>query len=277
MQTKNPSRKKNNPGWRTVSKVSAPEHPATGATSGNSTTIFNLDVAVQIAADAGDLSFFDSSVVDSQNTQAMASHTDVGGDSLELFLRNIAITSVQRLSHGLQPTPATDTSMVASSSAPDGVITVIPRAQTILASRDAHAVTIRLVSSAEMSELNHAYRGKAGPTNVLSFAAFDGPDDEAPAVAALMAAEVSDGQVAETGGTGPCWQVELGDIAICTDIVGQEAQSQQKPALAHLAHMVVHGILHLMGYDHESEQEAGIMEATETVILRHLGFKNPYT
>jgi probable rRNA maturation factor len=112
-------------------------------------------------------------------------------------------------------------------------------------------LTIRIVDKDEMTTLNSTYRKKNKPTNVLSFP-FEMPKDidiETPI---------------------------LGDIVICADVIKEEAQAQQKTHDAHWAHMVVHGILHLLGYDHEKENEAEIMEAEEIVILKNMGFNNPY-
>ena len=68
----------------------------------------------------------------------------------------------------------------------------------------------------------------------------------------------------------------LGDIVICAPVIAREAQQQGKPSQAHWAHMVVHGVLHLLGYDHQSEEQAAHMEAQEVTILKQLGFNNPY-
>jgi probable rRNA maturation factor len=99
-------------------------------------------------------------------------------------------------------------------------------------------LTIRVVGAAESRKLNRTWRGKDKPTNVLSF--------------------------------------EGGDLAICAPVVAREAREQGKTASAHWAHMVVHGVLHLLGYDHENDQEAAQMEARETKILAQLGMPNPY-
>jgi probable rRNA maturation factor len=104
-------------------------------------------------------------------------------------------------------------------------------------------LTIRVVGAAESRRLNRTWRGKDKPTNVLSFAA------EAPV---------------------------LGDLAICAPVVVREAREQGKPPAAHWAHMVVHGVLHLLGYDHENDRDAERMEARETKILAQLGMPNPY-
>jgi len=116
--------------------------------------------------------------------------------------------------------------------------------------REETEISLRLVDVEEMTALNQAYRGKAGPTNVLSFTA------ELPAGLALPL---------------------LGDIVICAPVVREEARRQGKPLAAHWAHMVVHGTLHLLGYDHLTEDEALAMEARETAILAALDFPCPYT
>lgn len=110
-------------------------------------------------------------------------------------------------------------------------------------------VAVRLMGSEEITELNTRYRNKAAPTNVLSFPA-----------------EV----VAEPG------RQLLGDIAICTDVIRREAGEQGKTLAAHTAHMLVHGVLHLCGYDHIIESEAVEMEHAEREILASLGFADPY-
>lgn len=113
-------------------------------------------------------------------------------------------------------------------------------------------VTIRIVDVEEMTMLNSTYRHKSGPTNVLSFP-FDVP--------AEMQNEVR----------------ELGDIVICADVVNREAKEQTKSNEAHWAHMIVHGIFHLLGYDHVEDHEAEIMEGLETNVLAALGYPNPYS
>ncbi len=110
-------------------------------------------------------------------------------------------------------------------------------------------LTLRLVEVDESADLNQRFRGCAGATNVLSFPA------ELPAGAPLSL---------------------LGDIVICAPVVEREAKEQCKSPAAHWAHMVVHGILHLLGYLHEEDDEAQEMEAIEREILARLGFSNPY-
>jgi probable rRNA maturation factor len=108
--------------------------------------------------------------------------------------------------------------------------------------------TIRLVGEAESRALNSQYRAKNASTNVLSFTAENDYLDY------------------------EC----LGDLVICAPIVEQEAQQQGKPLPAHWAHMVIHGMLHLQGYDHQNVAEADEMEALEAKILSTLGYTNPY-
>ena len=114
---------------------------------------------------------------------------------------------------------------------------------------------IACVDNAESHKLNLEYRHKDKPTNVLSFPS-DLPDEMA--------------QILDT--------FPIGDLVICIPVVLQEAIEQQKTPFEHFTHMLVHGTLHLMGYDHEtSEEDAEEMEALEIEILNKLGFENPYT
>ncbi|MFT5138081.1 MAG: putative rRNA maturation factor [Arenicella sp.] len=114
-------------------------------------------------------------------------------------------------------------------------------------------VTIRLVDKLEMTELNQAYRGKSGATNVLSF-----PVE----LSAELVEELEMGL--------------LGDIVICHSVVIQEAKLQHKTVNDHYAHMVTHGVLHLCGYDHEDDVGASQMEGLEIKILAANGINNPY-
>ena len=111
-------------------------------------------------------------------------------------------------------------------------------------------LTIRLVDEAEGRELNHTWRHKDYATNVLSFPA-DVPDE-------LLDIPL------------------LGDLVICVPVVEREAAEQRKTATQHWAHLLVHGLLHLQGYDHITDDEAETMEAMETRILATLGFPDPY-
>lgn len=110
-------------------------------------------------------------------------------------------------------------------------------------------VTIRLVDEAESNELNLTYRGMDKPTNVLSF-----PFEAPPGIELPL----------------------LGDLIICRQVVEREAVEQDKALEAHWAHMVVHGSLHLLGYDHIEDDEAEEMESLETEIMHGLGYPDPY-
>jgi probable rRNA maturation factor len=117
-------------------------------------------------------------------------------------------------------------------------------------------VGVRLVGRAESRKLNAHYRGKDYPTNVLSFPA--SPLAVAPAPAGAAIAK------------------PLGDLVICPQVLRAEAREQRKTLRAHWAHLVVHGALHLIGYDHERDADARRMERREIAVLRRLGFTNPY-
>ena len=114
-------------------------------------------------------------------------------------------------------------------------------------------VSVRLVNQVEMSDLNQRFRNKSGSTNVLSFSSELNQD------------------VLDSLAVRP-----LGDIVVCHDTVQREAVEQAKPIYDHYAHMLVHGVLHLLGFDHQQAQEADLMEATETSVLQSLGVPNPY-
>ena len=129
------------------------------------------------------------------------------------------------------------------------------------------SLTIRVVGAAESRRLNRTWRGKDKPTNVLSF--------PAPSVPGVAGAKVGRG-FEQAAGYGPPAGDSLGDLAICAPVVAREAREQGKPPHAHWAHMVVHGVLHLLGYDHEIDREATVMEAREVAILAHFGYANPY-
>jgi probable rRNA maturation factor len=111
---------------------------------------------------------------------------------------------------------------------------------------------VRVVGPTESRRLNSHYRGKDKPTNVLSF-----PAPEIP-------------------GTPPSAARPLGDLVICPQVLRSEAREQKKTLRAHWAHLVVHGTLHLIGYDHERDADATRMERREITVLRRLGFANPY-
>ncbi|SET09331.1 rRNA maturation RNase YbeY [Thorsellia anophelis] len=110
-------------------------------------------------------------------------------------------------------------------------------------------LTIRVVELEESQLLNFQYRGKNSPTNVLSF-----PSESHESLETKL----------------------LGDLVICHAIVAKEAQEQGKKINAHYAHMVIHGCLHLLGYDHIEPEDAEEMESIEIEVMESLGFKNPY-
>jgi probable rRNA maturation factor len=112
------------------------------------------------------------------------------------------------------------------------------------------ALAVRIVTAPESRRLNARYRGRDRPTNVLSF----------PVPAAPL----------------PPSARPLGDLVICPRIVRDEARRQRKTVRAHWAHLIVHGTLHLIGYDHERPREARRMERREIAVLKRLGFANPY-
>lgn len=118
--------------------------------------------------------------------------------------------------------------------------------------RLSHDVCLRVCDEAESQQLNNSYRGKNQPTNVLSFPAeFD-------------QALIEEGDF------------PLGDIAICWPVVCAEAKQQEKNVGTHFTHLFVHGLLHLLGFDHQEDAEADEMEALEVKILRSLNISNPY-
>lgn len=114
-------------------------------------------------------------------------------------------------------------------------------------------IGVTLDNDDELRRLNREYRAKDAPTNVLSFAAAD-PDDPIPPGAPLL----------------------LGDVVLAIETVAREATEQNKPLGDHLRHLVIHGVLHLLGYDHENPADADEMERRETEILAELGVPDPY-
>ena len=121
---------------------------------------------------------------------------------------------------------------------------------TALEDHTPNEVLIRITDKAESQALNHQYRGKDRPTNVLSF-----PFEAPPGMP----------------------NTHLGDLVICAPVVAEEANVQHKTAEAHWAHMVIHGVLHLRGYDHQDGAEAAEMEALESEMMQTLGYPRPYT
>ena len=122
-------------------------------------------------------------------------------------------------------------------------------ANAVLELDEPYELTVRIVSADESQQLNRDYRGKDYATNVLSFP-FEAPPDVDVAI--------------------------LGDLAICADVVIREAQEQKKDVMAHWAHMVIHGTLHLLGFDHIEDDEAEQMEALEIGLLAGFGIADPY-
>lgn len=114
---------------------------------------------------------------------------------------------------------------------------------------DTAELTIRIVDEDEMVSLNEQYRHKEGSTNVLSF-----PYEPIPGILSRS----------------------LGDIVICAPVIERESEQNDKPLLSHWAHMVIHGTLHLLGYDHQTDEETKDMQGLETEILLKLGFQPPY-
>ncbi len=110
-------------------------------------------------------------------------------------------------------------------------------------------LTIRIVDEDEATQLNEQWRKSQGPTNVLSFA-YEGESEIAPDL--------------------------LGDIVVCAPVVAREAKEQNKNTNAHWAHMVIHGVLHLKGFDHIKPEDADCMESLEIKILEKLNYNNPY-
>ncbi len=112
-------------------------------------------------------------------------------------------------------------------------------------------VSVLLTNDAEIQNLNRDFRGKDAPTNVLSFPAEDMPrPDGVP--------------------------VTLGDIALAWETIEREAAAARRPVAHHVKHLIIHGLLHLLGYDHETDDEAGLMESTEIKALSRLGIEDPY-
>lgn len=119
-------------------------------------------------------------------------------------------------------------------------------------SRVGHEISFVLTDDKRMRALNRAHRGKDKPTNVLSFAALDADRPKA----------------------GMPWL--LGDVVLTSGVIGREARAQRKSLSHHLSHLAVHGVLHLLGYDHERDKDAEAMEALEIAALAGMGIANPY-
>lgn len=111
------------------------------------------------------------------------------------------------------------------------------------------SLTIRFIEKEESAQLNESYRHKQGPTNILSF-----QDENIPGFPSTS----------------------YGELALCVPLIQEEALTQNKTVEAHFAHLVLHGLLHLLGYDHIEPNEATQMEECEIMILERLGYRNPY-
>jgi probable rRNA maturation factor len=133
-------------------------------------------------------------------------------------------------------------------------------------------LTIRIVGAAESRVLNRTWRGKDKPTNVLSFPGM------CPGLGAWGSGQKGKKKLSSLAqAPSPKPQLfEFGDLAICAPIVAREARAQGKDPRAHWAHMVVHGVLHLLGYDHENDRDADDMESREVKILAQFGYADPY-
>jgi probable rRNA maturation factor len=123
-------------------------------------------------------------------------------------------------------------------------------ARAALGRQAAGELTIRIVGETESADLNRRYRAKSGPTNVLAFPG-DGP-------------------------VSPGAEAALGDLVVCAPVLAREALEQGKSIEAHWAHIVMHGALHLIGYDHATDEEAARMEARERELLADFGVADPY-
>jgi probable rRNA maturation factor len=110
-------------------------------------------------------------------------------------------------------------------------------------------ITLRIVDETESHALNFQFRGKDKPTNVLSF-----PYEVIPEMTPHL----------------------LGDLVLCAPVILREANEQEKEINAHWAHMIIHGCLHLLGYDHVTPEQAAVMEPLEVTLLNRIGFANPY-
>lgn len=137
------------------------------------------------------------------------------------------------------------------------IVDAARRAYASVETTAAAGVTVALLSDADVQRLNRQFRGKDRPTNVLSFPATTGglaPDADAP----------------------PAEERALGDLALAYETVAAEALEARIPLLHHVAHLVIHGVLHLLGHDHETDADAERMESLETTLLARMGIADPY-
>lgn len=135
------------------------------------------------------------------------------------------------------------------SAAPDAAAFTRWASAALVGRRAAAELSIRIVDAEEGAALNKRYRHRDGPTNVLSFPAELPPGFDSPLI---------------------------GDLVLCEPVVLREAAEQHKAPEAHWAHLTVHGTLHLLGFDHQTDEEAAEMEGLEITVLAGLGFRNPY-
>jgi probable rRNA maturation factor len=147
----------------------------------------------------------------------------------------------------LQIATSSDESIPAQADIEHWVQTAIAAGSSV--AREEAELTVRIVDNDESQQLNHQYRNKNKPTNVLSF-----PFQNPPGITLPL----------------------LGDLVVCKNVVESEALEQNKTLTEHWAHMLIHGTLHLLGYDHIDPQEAVEMESLETKLLIELGFADPY-
>lgn len=136
---------------------------------------------------------------------------------------------------------------------------------TWLAAGQTAEISLVLGDDALLHELNRDYRGKNKPTNVLSFPAME-----------LVPGELVPGEPVERPVLPAVSIVPLGDVAIAYETTASEAREQGKTVSAHLSHLVVHGVLHLLGYDHMTKAQATDMETLETAVLARFGLSDPY-
>lgn len=163
------------------------------------------------------------------------------------FAKRVKVSS---RSNGASAAPDVHVEDVSGFEPVPGAVEISGWVQSALAAVACREISIRIVGEAESAALNERYRGHAGPTNVLAFA---GPDP--------------------VSGPEP---LLLGDIVICAPVVAREAVEQGKPIDAHWAHIAIHGVLHLLGFEHDSEAGAEAMERHEAALLADLGFNDPY-
>ena len=193
--------------------------------------------------------------------------------NLQIILQNALIESAPDLPNeqSFQRWADAITSHIAKASSLSTQDAQLASAQQSLS--DSAEITIRIIDRTESQTLNSQYRGKDKPTNVLSFP-YDMPDWLLPEMLNDLNNEENEGIPVSASELPTKF---LGDLAICADVVSTEAREQSKVLESHWAHMVVHGILHILGYDHIEDTDAEAMEALEIQILAILNINNPYS